>query len=151
MSHIEADPALREYLDQRETEGRPSARRVLINWGIYSERHEVERCAISALCNNDFTSNRLLRPLARKVPGTRSRQAGRFPKIGSAATLDGRPDCIQTTYPQSPSSVTENETHYDRYRFLPVRCDRSWDHFHRLPLSVGTFNSRRGLGRTGRR
>ena len=28
----------------------------------------------------------------------------------------------------------ESRTHDDKHRFLLVRCDRGWDHFHRLPL-----------------
>src|SRR5215813_10134422 len=35
------------------------------------------------------------------------------------------------------------------YRFLSIRCDCNWDHFHRLPLSVGTFNGSGGLWPTG--
>jgi hypothetical protein len=45
-------------------------------------------------------------------------------------------------------ALTESRRHDDKHRFLPVRCDRSWDHFHRLPLSVGTFKSSHGLWRT---
>ena len=42
-----------------------------------------------------FTSNRLLRLLVRKE-SYHSPQPDRFPEIWSAATLDGRSDCVQT-------------------------------------------------------
>jgi hypothetical protein len=42
-----------------------------------------------------FTSNRLLRPLVRKE-SYHSPQPDRFAEIWSAASLDGRSDCVQT-------------------------------------------------------
>jgi len=46
-------------------------------------------------------------------------------------------------------ALRESRAHGGNYRFLSIRCDCNCDHFHRLPLSVGTFNGSGGLWRTG--
>src|SRR5262249_44252909 len=54
--------------------------------------------------------------------------------------------CVQLCWPLPfPAKTTqvrglalrESRTHGGNYRFLSIRCDCNWDHFHRLPLSVG--------------
>ena len=50
---------------------------------------------------------------------------------------------------EGPSVDREQGRHDDKHRFLPLRCNRNCDHFHRLPVSVGPINSSRGLRRTG--
>src|SRR6516164_8752492 len=42
-------------------------------------------------------------------------------------------------------ALRESRAHGGNYRFLSIRCDCNCDHFHRLPLSVGTFNGSGGL------
>src|SRR5262249_50949705 len=44
-------------------------------------------------------------------------------------------------------ALRESRTHGGNYRFLSIWCDCNCDHFHRLPLSVGPFKGRGGLGR----
>src|SRR5262249_8293930 len=66
--------------------------------------------------------------------------------------------CVQLCWPLPfPAKTTqvrglalrESRTHGGNYRFLSIRCDCNCDHFHRLPLSVGTLNGSGGLWRTG--
>jgi hypothetical protein len=40
----------------------------------------------------------------------------------------------------------ESKTHGSNYSFLPVRCNRNCDHFHRLPLSVGPSTAAAAYG-----
>src|SRR5262249_42230836 len=62
--------------------------------------------------------------------------------------------CVQLCWPLPfPAKTTqvrglalrESRTHGGNYRFLSIRCDCNCDHFHRLPLSVGTLNGSGGL------
>src|SRR5262249_28024088 len=72
------------------------------------------------------------------------------PAGGRAEGLGGRPFrlCTHKIRPND-LALRESRTHGGNYRFLSIRCDCNCDHFHRLPLSVGTFNGSGGLWRTG--
>src|SRR5215471_1877020 len=91
---------------------------------------------------DSLASNRLLCSLVSEGPGNLTR--GNL----TAWTFDRLSGPAKTTQVRG-LALRESRTHGGNYRFLSIRCDCNCDHFHRLPLSVGTCNGSGGLWRTG--